>query len=420
MTLYVMTLSPLGKIQRKRMNILFISISSLPHVMQHGISLDLIHEFKRQGHEVYIICALERKDNRETYITEESGCRILRVKIGNNKKTNTIEKGITTVLLPKQYIAAIKKYYSDVKFELLLYPTPPVTQIDTVKYVKKRDGAVSYLLLKDIFPQNAVDIGMISKSGVKGILYKYFRQKEKKLYAISDYIGCMSQANIDYVLKHNPEINPETVEVCPNSVEIVNMRVNSATRDEMRQKYGIPLDKKVFVYGGNLGKPQGIPFLIKCLEAQMKNQDVYFLIVGDGTEFGKLEQFFNEQEPENMKLMKRLPKEDYDQVVAACDVGIIFLDHRFTIPNFPSRLLSYMQAGIPVLACTDQNTDIGKVIVGGGFGWWCESNDVKVFLEKVREACNSNLESMGKSGFKYLEENYNVKNSYEIIMKHFT
>lgn len=401
------------------MNILFISISSLPHVTEHGISLDLIHEFKRQGHDIYIICALERKDNQKTYITEEGGCKILRVRIGNNKKANIIEKGITTLLLPKQYIAAIKKYYSNVKFQLLLYPTPPVTQIDTVKYVKRRDGAVSYLLLKDIFPQNAVDIGMMSKTGLKGLLYKFFRQKEKKLYAVSDYIGCMSQANVDYVLQHNPEVKADTVEVCPNSVEVVNMRVSINVRDEMRQKYGIPLDKTVFVYGGNLGKPQGIPFLIQCLKSQMKNQDAYFLVVGDGTEFGKLEQFFSEQKPENMKLMKRIQKEDYDRMVAACDVGMIFLDHRFTIPNFPSRLLSYMQAGIPVLAVTDSNTDIGKVIVNGGFGWWCESNDVKAFQRKIREACKSDLIDMGMKGFQYLEEYYSAEKGYEIIMRHF-
>lgn len=401
------------------MNILFISISSLPHVTEHGISLDLIHEFKRQGHDIYIICALERKDNQKTYITEEDGCKILRVKIGNNKKANIIEKGITTVLLPKKYIAAIKKYYSDVKFELLLYPTPPVTQIDTVKYVKRRDGAVSYLLLKDIFPQNAVDIGIMSKTGFKGLLYKYFRRKEKNLYEISDYIGCMSQANVDYILNHNPEINSETVEVCPNSVEVMDMRVDTDTRDEMRRKYGIPLDKKVFIYGGNLGKPQGIPFLIKCLKLQVKNPDAYFLVVGDGTEFGKLEQFINKHKPENMKLMKRLPKEDYDRMVAACDVGMIFLDYRFTIPNFPSRLLAYLQAGIPVLAVTDPNTDIGDVIVDGGFGWWCESNDAKEFSRTVTEVMRTDLKTLGANGFHYMEEHYSAARGYEIIMKHF-
>lgn len=82
----------------------------------------------------------------------------------------------------------------------------------------------------------------------------------------------MSQANVDYVIKHNPEI----VEVCPNSVEVVDMSVDEETRREIRNKYSIPLDKKVFVYGGNLGKPQGIDFMIECLKSQAKNADVYF------------------------------------------------------------------------------------------------------------------------------------------------
>lgn len=399
------------------MKVLFISISSLPHASKHGISLDLLREFQRNGHDVYIVCSLERKQNIETHLAKEAGCKVLRAKIGNNKKANIIEKGITTLMLPKLYIKAIKKYFSDVKFDLVLYPTPPITHYETVKYIKKRDGAKSYLLLKDIFPQNAVDIGMMRKSGVKGIIYKYFRKKEKKLYALSDRIGCMSQANVDYVLAHNPEVTPAKVEVCPNSIEIQDMTITDEKRVEIREKYGIPQDKKVFVYGGNLGRPQGIPFLIECLKAQMNNDKAYFLVVGDGTEFKKLSAFFDEAKPSNMKLLARLPKEDYDTMVSACDVGMIFLDHRFTIPNFPSRLLAYMQSGLPVLACTDPNTDIGKVIVDGGFGWWCESNDVAAFNNAVETALCADYADMKKKELDYLNDNYTVKHQYEIIIK---
>ncbi|MBR3739648.1 MAG: glycosyltransferase family 4 protein [Clostridia bacterium] len=398
------------------MNVLFISISSLPHVSEHGISLDLIHEFRRQGHNMYIICALEKRDNQETYIAEEDGCKILRVKIGNNKRANIIEKGLTTVLLPKKYIAAIKEYYSDVKFDLVLYPTPPVTQVETVEYIKKRDGAKSYLLLKDIFPQNAVDIGMMSKSGIKGLLYKHFRRTEKKLYKVSDYIGCMSQANVDYVLKHNPEVDPNKIEVCPNSIEVIDKSVDEKTRVEIRRKYGIPLDKKIFVYGGNLGKPQDIPFIIECMKASSSIEEAFFVIVGDGSEYGKLEEYVKSANQSNLRLMQRLPKEDYDALVGACDVGLIFLDHRFTIPNFPSRLLSYMQAKIPVLSVTDPNTDIGKAIIDGGFGWWCESNNANEFRNIIAKIIYDDLKTMGKVGYKYLIDHYSVEEAYKTII----
>src|SRR5690606_21657120 len=102
------------------------------------------------------------------------------------------------------------------------------------------------------------------------------------------------------------------------------------------------------------------------------------------------------------------------------DVGLIFLDKRFSIPNFPSRLLSYMQASMPVLAATDVNTDIGKVIEEGQFGYWCESSDVEQFNNKLKKLCKEDLRiRMGINGRKYLVENYTVKHTYEIIMSHF-
>ena len=115
--------------------------------------------------------------------------------------------------------------------------------------------------------------------------------------------------------------------------------------------------------------------------------------------------------------MKQLPKEDYDMMVGACDVGLIFLDHRFTIPNFPSRLLAYMQAKLPVLAATDPNTDIGKVVVDGGFGWWCESNDAEKFKELVETADNAGMDALGEYGFQYLKKNYSSAESYATITR---
>lgn len=399
------------------MNILFLSLGKYESIYEHGIYTDLLREFIKHGNDIFILSPVEDRGGGEVRVIREKQSVILKVPTGRIQKTNIIEKGINTVLIETRYKKAIKKYFQEIKFDLILYPTPPITLVGAVKYVKRRDGAKSYLLLKDIFPQNAVDIGLMTKTGLKGFLYKYFRRKEKKLYAISDYIGCMSKANVDYVIKHNPEINPTKVEICPNSVEVRDLRLGGPERMEMRKKYDIPINKKIFIYGGNLGKPQGIPFIIKCLESCRNKEEAYFLIIGDGTEYGKLEAFFTKEKPENMKLMKRLPKEDYDRMVAACDVGMIFLDYRFTIPNFPSRLLSYMQAGLPVLACTDINTDIGKLITNSQFGWWCASNDLTAFCKNIEEACKCDLWKLGNVGYENLVDLYNVGITYRIIME---
>lgn len=405
------------------MNVLLITLLNICSINERNIYTDLMREFAKNGHSVYVVSPIERRYGKRTRVYDESIkgssqiARILNIRTGNIQKTNIIEKGLSTILLERQIKQGIKRYFSDVAFDLVLYSTPPITLCSAVKYIKKRDNAKTYLLLKDIFPQNAVDMGMLSHKGLRGFLYRYFRRKEKKLYSVSDRIGCMSQANVDYVIKHNPEIDPSMVEVCPNSIEVQDMRLSDAEKLAMRDKYGILTDKKMFVYGGNLGRPQGIPFIIDCLRAEKDNEKVFFLIVGDGTEYGKLEAFVEEEKPANVKLMKRLPKEDYDRMVAACDVGLIFLDHRFTIPNFPSRLLSYMQAGLPVLACTDPNTDIGKTITDGGFGWWCESSDTGSFSETIASAMASDCRSFGNTGFRYLKHHYSVEKTRQIIFQ---
>ena len=400
------------------MNVLFLTLVEFDTIQEHNIYSDLLREFVKNGHEVYVISPSEKRENKPTHVVKEDHATILRLQIGNTQKTNIIEKGISTLLIEPQFKAGIKKYFSDVKFDLVLYSTPPITLVSAVEYVKKRDGAKTYLLLKDIFPQNAVDIGIMSKSRLKGLLYKHFRRQEKKLYRISDRIGCMSQANVDYVLKHNPELDPKIVEVCPNSIDVIDKSVDAETRKQIREKYGIPLDKKVFVYGGNLGKPQGVPFLIECLKKCESITDAFFLIVGDGTEYGLLENYVETEKPKNAKLMKRLPKEDYDTMVGACDVGLIFLDYRFTIPNFPSRLLAYMQAKLPVLAATDPNTDIGKAIVDGGFGWWCESNDVNRFVDEVEKLLQVDLTSVREKEYQYFLDYYTVDKAYNTIINH--
>lgn len=400
------------------MNILFLTIGQFESIEAHSIYADLLRCFREHGDDIYVITPYEQKTGKKTKLIHEENAHILHIETGNvTKAANLIQKGLAQVSIESIYIKAIKTYFSNVKFDLVMYSTPPITFAKAVDFVKKRDNAKTYLLLKDIFPQNAVDIGMLRTTGVKGVLYQYFRHKEKKLYEASDRIGCMSQANVDYVLAHNPEVSKDIVEICPNCIEVIDKSVDAETRRGIREKYDIPVDKKVFVYGGNLGKPQGIDFLIECLKSQKNNKNAFFLVVGDGTEYGKLDAFVRTENPENIRLMRRLPKEDYDTMVAACDVGMIFLDHRFTIPNFPSRLLSYMQAKIPVLACTDPNTDIGKVITEGGFGWWWESNDTAAFSAVVEKIETEDIAQMGQAEMQYLKENYSVEDAYKTIAR---
>lgn len=389
-------------------------------VTMRGIYTDLMRKFRDEGHGVYIVSPRERSYGQPTELIEVDGVHILGVRTLNLQKTSVVEKGVGQVLMEGQYKRAIKKCLKGVDFDLILYSTPPITFSKVIKYLKHNNkDAKSYLLLKDIFPQNAVDIGMMSKTGIKGVLYRFFRNKEKNLYRMSDYIGCMSPANVEYLLKHNPEIAASRVEVAPNSVELSNIDTKHGEVNVVRAKYGLPIDKPIFIYGGNLGKPQGIPFLMKCLEVNANRCDCHFIIIGTGTELPKLKSWYAEKQPKCITVMDGLPKVEYDKLVNSCDVGLIFLDHRFTIPNYPSRLLSYLENKMPVICATDPNCDMGLIAEKNGYGYWCESNSVESFNGILDKMIHSNRKEMGERAYDFLCKNYLINNTYDAIMRHF-
>ncbi|CEK39097.1 glycosyltransferase family 4 protein [Paraclostridium sordellii] len=398
------------------MNILFLT---LVFSESRGIYTDLMQEMKSRGHAVYVVTPVERKYNQDTSLMKINGLNILKVKTGNIQKVNKLEKGISTLMLEKQFIKSIDKYLSSMKFDLIVYSTPPITFSNAVNHIKKRDGAKTYLMLKDIFPQNAVDIDMMKKEGV---LYKFFRRKEISLYNISDYIGCMSQGNVDFLLKHNDFIDKNKVEILPNTVTPLN--IESFKKEEInkiRSKYNVPINKKVLVYGGNLGKPQGIDFIIDCIKENEKRDNTFFVIVGSGTDYKKISSFIKENSIKNTIIYPYMPKEDYDKLVKACDIGLVFLDKRFTIPNIPSRILTYMEFGMPIIAATDKNTDLNQIIENGKFGLWSESGKLEDFYENVDMLIrdNQSLKQMGMNGRSYLEKNFTSDRACSIIMKHF-
>lgn len=402
------------------MKIVFLSIGGLSDLGDSGLYQDLLKFFRDNGHEVYVVSQRERRTKLRTELSLDHGINVLRVKTGNITKANIIEKGISTITIGILYKHAIYQYFSDIKFDLILYATPPVTIAKTVKVLKKRDKAITYLMLKDIFPQNAIDIGMLMQTGLKGMIAHYFFRVEKKLYQTSDFIGCMSEANIRFLKKQNPEIPKEKIELCPNTINpIVKSNLDKSS---LRKKYDLPENKIIFVYGGNFGKPQNVNYIIKVLQRILSYKECHFVMSGSGTDFAKIKELKAQEGTENLSVFDNLSRNDYYQLLDGCDVGMLFLDYRFTIPNFPSRLLDYLNHEIPVISATDKNTDVGQIIQDNGFGWWCESSSAEAFESKIIEIIRDKekLYDMGKIGKEYLKNNFHTRIAYTTIMSKFT
>ena len=388
--------------------ILFLALAFPKIPNSSNLYTDLMEEFRDQGHEVFIVAPAVN----EIGLINEEGIQVIRVKTLPLLNVNPIQKGIANVLLPYQYKKAIKKHFKTENLDLIIMPTPPISLVDVASWLKKKYHSKLYLILRDIFPQNAVDLGMMKKDGM---LYNFFRKKEHLLYEVADEIGCMSQGNIDYVIDHNPKVKVEKLHLLPNwQKEIPQF---SEDKEALRKKYNFD-DNFVIIFGGNIGLPQKLENILAVAELFQPEDKVLFFIVGQGTEKAKIEKLIKDRNIQNVIIKNSLPREDYQNIISVADCGLISLHENFTIPNIPSKSLSYFNAKIPVLAAIDVNTDYGTIIQDEiNAGVWAPSNQPNLIKEKI-DLLRSNpqlCKQMGENGYQYFVNNVTPEHSYEVI-----
>lgn len=397
------------------MRILYIATSFPEPTKGSTIYTDLAEALHEAGHEITVAVSEQARNLSQTQLKSERGFDVLRIVTGNYYDVGLIEKGITTLKIPLLMKRGISEYLNDGKFDVILYESPPVTNSGLVAWAKEKFDCPSYLMLKDIFPQNAVDIGIMKRNS---IIFKFFKYKEKCLYESADIIGCMSEANRQYIIKHNPYLNEERIEIFPNTKKITD-EIESV-KPQMRRKFSIPEDACVFVFGGNMGKPQYIDLLCETIAECKNDEGIYFLFIGRGTERYRLEKTIKKHGIKNSMVIDNLARDEYEHIIKECDVGLIILDPGFTIPNYPSRILSYMEYAKPVLAATDKVTDIKELIEEAQCGEWVWSGNSNEFVQAVRRMSqNPLLKQVGRNGRNYIETNFSLKASVDILEKHF-
>jgi len=294
---------------------------------------DLMDEISSFGHEVTVFRSEEERVFGRPETSSRKNVKVVSVPTGRVTKTNIITKALNILLTEPRYLAAMKKQYAGHHPDMVIITTPPITFCSAASYFAKK-GSLIYLLLKDIFPQNAVDLGMMKK---KGLIYSFFRTKEKTLYKNSDVIGCMSEANKRFLLHHNPFLRKKIIEINPNSIKPSSSQIDTKQGEGLLEEYKIPKEKVKIIYGGNLGKPQGVDFLLEVLDKSKEIENVHFVICGSGTEYPRLERFVKNHPDHPVTLIEYLENSKYRSFLSRMDIGLIFLDRRFTIPNFPQR-----------------------------------------------------------------------------------
>jgi glycosyltransferase involved in cell wall biosynthesis len=392
-------------------NILFFT-PDFPLNSPGHIYFDFVESLLIENNSVIVFVPIERKFNEKSSILIYSNLKIIRYKFLNFRgKVSFFEKGLAFLIYPYYLIFTLLKNNIHLSvIDLAVFVTLPITYHPLIKYIKNLSNrAFIYVMHKDMFPKSAVDLGYIKKDS---LIYRIFRFFEVSLYKNADKIGVISEKNKVQILNNNKFLNQIKVEIFNNSIIPKNnfdVFSNTFWKNSILEQFGIPKNKVLFIYGGNISRAQNVDFIIECIKKIQSISGAFFIFIGSGNGFDKLRDFIYQNHPENIKIFNSLPKIEYDKLLSACDVGLVFLDYRFEIANIPSRILTHFDNFQPILAATDIFTDLKEIITINKIGYWCPSNSPEMFYLLINNIIQNKNEIhfYGKNAKSYLMKECN-------------
>ena len=371
---------------------------------------DLAKELFIQGHEVTIISG-SNNISKELDITTEENVRIVRVK-SPDLKTNKFTRLLNEIVLGRRIWKQTKDFIDYSEFDLVIYYSPTIFWAYLVNKLKKSFKLKSYLVLRDIFPKWAVDLGLIKKYSLAHLFLKFH---EYRLYRSADFIGVQSPKNKLY-FEESPFIrffNPEVLFNWVHPDEDTNVKEISSIRKDLDIE-----EKVLFLYGGNIGVAQDLDNLLNLAANLIDQKNIFFLLVGEGTEFDRLRNKIIKEDITNISLIGSVSPLEFQKIVAASDVGLISLNRDFKTQNIPGKIMSYIKSKKPMLASVNEDNDMFD-IVHNKSGYVVLNGDNTTFIKyAIKLAEDKNLRGrMGENGHNLLHEIFSVESASAKILK---
>jgi glycosyltransferase involved in cell wall biosynthesis len=394
------------------MRILLIAQYYFPNPKSSGKQVhDLAVQFRTLGHEV-IVCTPEPAISAAMEVSIEEGITVLRVRAGRIQNVGKWRRAVNEIRLSALLWRAGREFFSANPCQLIVFYSPTIFFHALVGRLKALYGCPSYLILRDIFPQWALDAGILRK----GLIYQYFRRNELAQYRQSDVIGVQSPANLEY-FRENRIGSEKRIEVLYNWGSPPDWPIRPLG---FREKWGLQ-GKIVYVYGGNIGIAQDIDNIVRLAERLRNDTRIYFLLVGEGSEVARLRALIASKGLTNISIKDSVNQEEYLCMVGEFDVGLISLDRSLKTHNFPGKLSSYLFHGIPVLASINPGNDLRNVLEENSAGLVSLNGDDRSLEVHANNLADDAVmrKKLGANGKRLMETTFSVAGAAEQILSKF-
>ncbi len=314
---------------------------------------DLAREMVREGHKVTVIVPAPGR-GQSSRVERWEGIEVLRLASPQTKDVSYARRTLGELLMPYAMLARLRMLgrARDV-WDGVIWYSPTIFLGPLASSLRRRSGCRSYLIVRDIFPEWAVDMGLMRR----GLPYHFFRAVARYQYSVADVIGVQTAGNLPYFGEWAVARRGRRLEVLQNW--LTRASTLACSIDVSRTPIA---GRKIFVYAGNMGIAQGMSLLIELARELQSRRDIGFLFVGRGSDALRIRQDAAELGLDNVVFFDEIDPDEIAGLYAQCHVGIVALDQRHKTHNIPGKFLSYMHSGLPVLAAVNKGNDLVKLI----------------------------------------------------------
>jgi len=373
------------------MKIALISVHYSPLRSSCAIQMrDLAQELLLQGHEPIVIVPSESISKAWTNEIVD-GIMIYRLSTFKTSKVSLFRRALSEALLPFIMIYNLRKSdFLKKELDAIVWYSPTIFFGPLISYLKRSSKCPTYLILRDMFPEWALDIGILKKNPI----YYFFKLVANYQYKLADIIGVQSSSNLEYLADWKKKSN-RRLEVLNNWLSIQDKRTPSISIADTNLN-----GKRIFIYIGNMGVAQGMYALIELAETMQYRKDIGFLFIGRGTEVEHLQESVINKKLENVLFYDEIDPKEIPALLDICHVGLVALDSRHKSHNIPGKFLTYMQAGLPVLAKINKGSDLALLIKKEKVGNVYTGSNINEFQQLAEMLIDnkSELEIMAERG----------------------
>jgi glycosyltransferase involved in cell wall biosynthesis len=378
-------------------------------------SAKLIHDLAvalhQLGHET-IVVAPDDTLLTPSNVTSEDGITILRIRTGRIKGAPRIVRAFNEACLSSLLWRRGKSFFKTYPCNLIIYYSPSIFWGALVRKLKKLFGCPSYLILRDIFPQWAIDTEVLRK----GLIYQFFRYKELEQYAVADVIGVQSPANLRYFSENNL-MGRYRIEVLYNWMTLTEQNIPVCN---YRSRLGLQ-GEIIFFYGGNMGVAQDMDNIVLLAKRLQERHDVHFLLVGEGNEVPRLSAQIVTEKINNITIHEAVGQKEYLSMLSEFDVGLITLARNLKTQNFPGKMLGYMYHAMPILASINPGNDLKEILERHQAGLVSLNGEDSLFYKHAMQLIEDPRlrKQLGQNGRALLESTFSATRAAEQILSHF-